>query len=169
MSPAAILPRAGGARARCGFTLLEVLLALALFATSVVVLTSAYLNIIEGLAAVQTDRGFEQEVRWTREQVLLLADRADVEKGGDWQTPSAAAIRWTATVQEAAVPDLFTLELEVEMASEGERAPHTYHERLTVLRPSWSEPVARGKLFEAAKTKVEDERRQRGMAAEKRT
>ena len=159
--------RAGAAR---GFTLLEVLLALALFAIAVVVLTSSYLNIIEGMAAVQTDREFEQEVRWVRDRVLLLADRAEVEQGGELTTPAAAKLSWDATVVPAPVADLFLVELHIAMAADGEKeSAREYRERLTVLRPGWSEPVERGKLFEEAKQRIEEDRRRRGVAVEKRT
>jgi prepilin-type N-terminal cleavage/methylation domain-containing protein len=155
----------GGITGR-GFTLLEVLLALALFASAVVVLTGAYLNCIEGLAAVRLDREFEQEVRWVREQVLLQADREEVAKGGEVSTPSAAKLSWTAEVQSAPVIDLFTVELQVTMVVEKEK-PREHHERLTVLRPSWSEPTERGKLLEEAKTRIEEDRRRRGIVAAK--
>jgi prepilin-type N-terminal cleavage/methylation domain-containing protein len=151
-----------------GFTLLEVLLALAIFAAAVVVLTTSYLNIIEGLAAVRIDREFEQEVRWVREQVLLQADLKELEKGGETRTPAGATLSWTSTVEPAAVADLFTVELAVEMTAEKEKT-REYRERLTLLRPSWSEPVERGKLFEDAKQRIEEDRRRRGVAAEKRT
>ncbi len=166
----AVRRRSSPAGAARGFTLLEVLLALALFAIAVVVLTSSYLNIIEGMAAVQTDREFEQEVRWVRERVLLLADRAEVEKGGELTTPGAAKLSWEAAVLPAPVADLFLVELHIAMAADGENArAREYRERLTVLRPGWSEPVERGKLFEDAKQRIEEDRRQRGVVAEKRT
>ncbi len=161
-------PSPAGRRGRGGFTLLEVLLALMLFALAVVVLTSSYLNIIEGLAAVRTDHEFEQEVRWVREQVLLQADLKELEKGGEIKTPASASLFWTTRVAPAAVADLFTVELHVEMTTEKAKK-REYNERLTVLRPSWSEPVERGKLFEEAKQRIEEDRRRRGIAAEKRT
>ncbi len=153
---------------RAGFTLLEVLLALALFALAVVVLVSAYLNIVEGLESVKTNRDFEQEVRWVREQVLLQADRVEVERGGETRSPSAAVLSWTVSIQPTAVADLFTLDLHVEM--KGAAAdPLLHDERLSVLRPSWSEPVERGEVFEEAKRRIEEDRRRRGVAVEKRT
>jgi type II secretory pathway pseudopilin PulG len=148
--------------------LLETLLALALFSMAVVVLASSYLNIVGALASVQADREFEQEVRWVREQVLLQSDREELEKGGELKTPAAKTLRWTATVEPGAVADLFTIGLNVEMAAE-KGAAREYSERLTVLRPSWSEPVDRAKLAEDLKRRIEEDRRNRGYAAEKRT
>ena len=153
---------------RAGFTLLETLLALALFSVVVVVLTSAYLNILTALASVQADREFEQEVRWVREQVLLQSDLDELKKGGELKTPAAKTLRWSATVEPAAVADLFTIDLSVELDA-GKGPARESHERLAVLRPAWSEPVDRAKLFEDLKRRIEDDRRNRGIVAEKRT
>jgi prepilin-type N-terminal cleavage/methylation domain-containing protein len=157
-----------GVSDRRGFTLLETLLALALFASSFVVLVASYVNIIDGLESVKADREFEQEVRWVREQVLLQPDLDELEKGGEIKTPAAATLSWQAAVAPALVADLFTVDLHVEMTAEKAKR-HEYHERLTVLRPSWSEPVERAKLFEDAKQRIEEDRRRRGTAAEKRS
>ncbi len=159
--------RSGGGP-RAGFTLIEVLLALAIFALAVSYLAAAYLNIVEGLESVKTDREFEQEVRWAREQVLRQADLAEVEKGGEVRTPGGATVRWNAEVVPGAVADLFTVALRVEFEGTDKKAREA-HERLTVLRPSWSEPVERGKLFEAAKQRIEENRRRRGLTTERRT
>ena len=158
----------GTVRAGAGFTLLETLLALSLFSMAVVVLTSAYLNIIGALASVQADREFEQEVSWVREQALLQADLKELEKGGELKTPAAKTLRWSATVEPAAIADLFTIDLSVEMAAE-KGVAHEYRERLTVLRPAWSEPVDRAKLSEDLKRRIEEDRRNRGIVAERRT
>jgi general secretion pathway protein I len=150
-----------------GFTLLEVLLAFALFALAVVVLASSYLNIITSLEAVKTDRAFEQEVRWVREQALQMADRKELEKGGELATPENGVVRWQAEVFPSVVPDLFSVELHVELAGkEGKQETREHNERLTVLRPSWSDPVERGKLLEDAKQRIEEDRRRRGVVPE---
>lgn len=150
------------------FTLLEVLLALALFAGAVVVLASSYLNIITSLEAVKTDRAFDQQVRWVRDQVLQEPDLKLLEKGGELRTPDAGVVRWQASVTPALVADLFAVELRVEMTAEksGKSTLREHTERLTVLRPSWSEPVERSKLFEEAKQRIEEERQRRGVISE---
>lgn len=167
-APTAIV--AGGwrrATSRGGFTLLEVLLAFALFAVAVVVLASSYLNIVTSLEAVKTDRTLDQEARWVREQVLMEADRKVVEQGGELRTPENAVVRWQASVFPAALADLFTVQLHLEMVGDkkGQQELREHTERLTVLRPSWSEPVERAKLFEEAKQRIEEDRRRSGGPA----
>lgn len=168
--PNARVPRRATSEAGgpAGFTLLEVLLALALFSMAVVVLVASYLNIVEGLAAVRADREFEQEVRWVREQVLLQAELEELAKGGTITTPGDAKLSWESTVLPAPVADLFTVELHVTMEREKDRR-REHAERLTVLRPQWSEPTERGKLLEEARSRIEEDRRARGVVAEKRT
>lgn len=155
-------------RLRGGFTLLEVLLALVLFSLSVTVLVAAYLNTIEGLEGVKINRTFEQEVRWVREQVLLQSDLNEVEQGGEGTSPAGVRVRWNVAVSPTTIADLFMIDLRVEM--ERERGdPLVQEDRLSVLRPSWSEPVARGDLIEEAKQRIEADRVARGVVSSKRT
>ncbi|HUG10671.1 MAG TPA: type II secretion system protein, partial [Opitutaceae bacterium] len=97
------------------FTLIEVLLAVALFAIAVVVLAGAYVNVIEGVESVRSDRAFEQELRWIREKVLLETDLEKVEEGDEVPTPDFGNARWEAVVEPTGVADLFLISLHVEM------------------------------------------------------
>ena len=96
------------------------------------------------------------------------SDLDDLKKGGELKTPAAKTLRWNVTVEPAPVADLFTIDLSVELDA-GKGSARESHERLAVLRPAWSEPVDRAKLFEDLKRRIEDDRRNRGVVAEKRT
>ena len=151
-----------------GFTLLEVLLAVALFALAVMVLAASYINIIQGLESVKTDHAFEQEVRWIREQVLQEPDLKVLEKGGQAQTLDFGPARWDVAVQSTTVPDLFVVQLHVVLGAD-KSGGREWSESFQALRPSWSDPTDRGNLIAAAKKAILEDRQRRGIASSKGT
>ena len=156
-----------GATSRCkwrrAFTLLEVLLAVALFAIAVVVLAGAYVNVIEGMESVRSDRAFEQELRWIREKVLLEPDLKKVEEGDEAPTPDFGNARWEVVVEPTGVADLFLISLHVEMEGNDDEPLREVNEQFMVLRPAWSEPLDRDKLRNEARTRIEEARRFHGV------
>ncbi|RME72881.1 MAG: prepilin-type N-terminal cleavage/methylation domain-containing protein [Verrucomicrobia bacterium] len=150
--------------ARRGFTLLEVILAVSLFAVSVVVLAASYINILNALDAVQADISLEQELAFVRSRILSEPDLEEVEKGGQVPTATHGEARWYAEVFPTDIADLFRVELEIELeegpgSEHGE--PRTIEQTLYVLRPTWSDPVERDKLRALARERIEEARRYR--------
>jgi len=167
-------PRSGAERGRSAskitrraFTLLEVLLALALFALAVAVLAASYLNIIQGLESVKTDHAFEQEVSFVRQQVMLEPDLKILEKGGEAKTLDFGPVRWEVAVRATAVADLFQVQLHV-VLGDARSKPREQTETFQLLRPSWSDPVERDKLRAEAKKRIEEDRRRQGIPPIKR-
>lgn len=152
-----------------GFTLLEVLLSVALFALAVVVLAGAYINVLEGVESVRVDRAFEQEVRWVRERILTEPDRKTAEEGGEAATPDFGTARWEVAIEPMDVADLFRIEMHVVMEGTGDVAVREVTERFVILRPQWSEPVEREQLRTEGRRKIEEERRRRGVLPPKGT
>lgn len=145
------------------FTLLEVLLAVALFAIAVIVLAGAYVNVLEGMESVRTDRAFEQEIRWIREKVLLEPQLKEVEKGGEAPTLDFGMARWEVTVEPTGVADLFLVSLRVTMEGKDDVPEREAAEQFMLLRPGWSEPLERDKLRNEARTRIEEARRAHGV------
>jgi general secretion pathway protein I len=150
------------------FTLIEVLLSVALFAIAVVVLAGAYVNVIEGVESVRSDRAFEQELRWIREKVLLEPDLDKVEDGDDAPTPDFGTARWDVTVEPTGVADLFLISLHVEMEGKDDEPLREANEQFMVLRPAWSEPIDRDKLRNEARARIEEARRFHGVLSEEK-
>lgn len=148
-----------------GFSLLEVLLALALFALATMVLAGAYINVLNGLEGVKSDQALEQEMRWLRERVVMLTERAELERGGEIPTPDFGVAEWHATVTPSpTLADLFLVELTVSLGDGSlERPRRELTERMWVLRPQWSEPLEREKLRGEARNRIEEDRRHRGV------
>src|SRR5438876_635996 len=69
------------------FTLLEVLVALAIFALAAIVLGSAYLNIINSYDIVSRTAVTSEDVAYARQIVLAEPDRKKLEDGGEFDAP----------------------------------------------------------------------------------
>ncbi len=145
---------------RRGFTLVEVLVALAIFAISAVVLGSTYLNLIQLQAAIRVRDTAEDDLHWARVALLAEPDRALAERGGDVVLPDDRRAIWRSTITPTAVSDLFDVTLAVEApppGGSGEQVRSTYTMRL--LRPTWSTEAERNLIRQQAKQRLERERR----------
>ena len=135
---------------RGGFTLVEVLVSLAIFALAAVVLGAAYVNVLNGYDAVSHRQEHEQDLRLVRAQVLAEPDRKLVEKGGTFPLPQNRSAQWTASLQETAVADLFRVTFRCEIGEPSRPRPWVREESFLLLRPTWSDPADREKLREQA-------------------
>jgi len=142
-------------RARAAFTLIEVLVALAIFALAAVVLGAAYVNVLTSYDTVSRRSEHEQELRLVRALILAEPDLAEVEKGGDFALPDHRNARWTATVEPAAVADLFRVTFRCEFPEPGRAEPWVRTEVFQVLRPTWSDPAERERLRQQSRQQLE--------------
>lgn len=124
---------------RRGFTLLEVLVGIAILALAVVVLGAAYVNTLGAHAAVAQRAAAGAGMDFLREAVLAEADRAKVEAGGRIPLPDDRELSWEATVEEAAVPDLFQVVVRGRITNGRDDREETFEHKLMLLRPDWSE------------------------------
>lgn len=135
-----------------GFTLVEVLVALAIFALASLVLCASYLNIMNGYQASAKGLGEDPDVSFARNQLLTMGDLATAENGLEYDTPDnppldpARHVKWTADIEpfsgSSATPptDLFTVTLTVVVSSSGGQ-PRTVVDTFNLLRPTWSDPT----------------------------
>lgn len=143
--------RAGGPRAGA-FTLLEVLVSLAIFALAAVVLSAAYLNVLSSYQAAARHRQRAEEWQFVRAAVLAEPDRAVVERGGTIALPDGETANWRAQVEPTGLADLFAVTIRTgggdDDADEGTRV-----ERVMLLRPAWSDPGERDRLRAASRAR----------------
>jgi len=146
------------------FSLIEVLVALAIFAMTVAVLAQALNNAMTGLEASKTDAQEAPLYRFALRQILQIEDREEVEDGGSLETPEDGAIDWSAAIEETDILDLFLLTVEMEHShttgSLFDRAPG-HRETLYVYRPSWSDSLDRGSLLQDKQDALRNERLRR--------
>ncbi len=148
-SPAAIMmPR------RSAFTLLEVLVALAIFAMAAVVLGGAYLNVLNGYEIARRATVSNPDVEFARTALLAQADVDLARQGAEFDAADGRHVHWTATIDPTTVADLFTVTFECEISGAGLAEPQKTKQVFRVLRPTWSQASDRTTLRANAKDRI---------------
>lgn len=140
---------------RRGFTLVEVLVSLAIFGLAAVALASAYTNVLLARQAMRRldieDDGFTR----SRAALLETVGLEDAKQGGEIDLPNDQKATWRCDIEPTSVSDLFSVTLEVESTSStsadnGTKRAETFY----LLRPSWSLSSDRSKLLAAARERL---------------
>ncbi len=140
--------------APCGFTLLEVLVALAIFAFAAVVLGSAYINVLIGYDAAQRANVNHEDLEFARAQLLAEPDHDKAEQGGEFDSANSRHVSWHAQIDPTQTADLFAVTFTCEIDDPTTKAPKTVTENFMVLRPTWSVATDRTTLLAAAKAQI---------------
>lgn len=125
-------------RGRGAFTLVEVLIALAIFALAAVVLGAAYINVLNAYSRVADAMRDEQDVQFARHALLLETDREEAEEGGEFETADNRSVRWEAQIEPTEVADLFDVTFSCELGRTTDAEAETIVQRFRLLRPTWS-------------------------------
>lgn len=137
-----------------GFSLIEVVVAVALFATASVVLTSAFVNALLARQHGQTNALRIDDIRAVRLQLLLEPNRDDAEDGGEMETLHSGTASWRSEIRATELVDLFQATLEIEFKDPLEGTEPNYQESLYLLRPTWSESDERSDLLESKRSEL---------------
>ncbi len=143
---------------RRGFTLLEVLVALGVFALSAVVLGSAYVNVLNAYDFVKRGSQRDEDLRFARAQLLVEPDRKKAEEGGNFDLPGGRQARWHAAIETTSTADLFLVTFTCELSEQGPGAPQTVTETFMLMRPTWADPTENSKLRQDARDRIADMR-----------
>ena len=143
---------------RRAFTLIEVLISLAIFALAAVVLSMAYLNIIGSYSEMGGRQQAEEDWKWLRLAVLFEPDRKKIEDGGRLGLPDGQQLVWTVKIEPTDVADLFRVNIQAETAQT--TGPEAWHrsQSLQLLRPTWSDPAERDKLRDITRQRLAKQR-----------
>ena len=151
-----------------GFSLLEVLIALVIFAIAAVVLGAGYLNILNDYAVIGRGTGEDQDVAYAREELLTQADLPTASAGDEYDTddggPTAPKsgtsgisrhVAWTVVITPTNTTDLFDVAFTCTITSGSPDYPaRTVNQHFMLLRPTWSAPADRTSLRQAAAARI---------------
>lgn len=136
---------------RRGFTLLESLFALIIFAIAVGAITQTCFNALRALEIARSDENNEKNYRFVVQQIVRIESREDVESGGSVRLVDDRSISWSAEIEETEIVDLF--QVTVVLVDEDNREfgktaeEEGIVETLYLLRPSWSDADERAALI----------------------
>jgi len=151
-APAPAAPRTAARRA---FTLVEVLMAILIFALSAVILASAYINVLNSYMLVERFAQSNADLSFARSLVLTEPDRKKLEQGGEFETTDGRNAKWEVEIASTATADLFAVTFTCSITAVGEPEPQKTTQTFLLLRPTWSiDPGERSKLREEAKQRI---------------
>ena len=136
------------------FTLLEVLVALAIFAMSAVVLGATYVNALNAYQAAGRRNEYDADVRFVRAALLTQPDRDKAEAGGDLDLGGSKRAHWQTDIAPTDTVDLFSVTWTCTISDPARRQPYRARQTFLLLRPTWSDPVERTALLDKVKQRI---------------
>jgi hypothetical protein len=138
--------------------MLEVLIAMAIFAMGAIVLIASYINVLNSYHAASQGLQGDQELAFCRERLMVIPDLNTAAAGEEYDTPAvdptpSQHIKWTADIQPTAMTDVFTVTLTVVETLSGKDG-NPVVDTFTVLRPTWSLPPDRATLRQTIRAAI---------------
>lgn len=139
---------------RRGFTLVEVVISLAILAIAGIALATGFASFLQSYDSASRRSAYTADVALVRAALLAEPVLETVEAWNDLALPSDGKARWRATVTPTEIADLFTVACEIELTRPGETGTTTRTLQLTLLRPTWSQPADRETLRAASRDRL---------------
>ena len=141
--------------------MLEVLIAMAIFAMGAIVLIASYVNVLNSYHSASQGLQGDQELAFCRSQLMTITDVNVAGTGQSYDTPTNSDtppvhIQWSAEIvplNQTYEPDLFTVTLTVLETPAG-KDPTTVVDVFTLLRPTWSQGADRTTLQQATTSAI---------------
>jgi general secretion pathway protein I len=136
------------------FTLLEVLVALAIFALAAVVLGATYVNALNAYEAAGRRNEYSEDLRFVRAALLTESDREAAVEGAELGLGGNKRARWHADIAPTDTVDLFAVTWTCEITDPARREPYRVTQTFLLLRPTWSDPVERSTLLDQVRKRI---------------
>jgi len=152
---------------KCGFMLVEVLIALALFGLSAVILVDGAFVATRVAREMKDTRELEQDLVWVRSQILRISDYEKFSEGGDIEALSMGEVTWESEVEMTNVIDLYKVLLRLEYDGDEDYGiePGMRESALYLFRPTWGShsefSSERSRLLDVWLRKMEDHQEER--------
>ena len=143
---------------RKGFSLIEVLLSLALLGIGVGVLAQALVNAINAVGSLESYDSLYHDVEFVARQAMIVSNRQEFEDGGDVPLPNNNTAQWTAEIEETETLDLIKVDLTVDLPESDTYPEFNNTFTIYIYRKSWMEPIDREILVNEKKENREAER-----------
>jgi prepilin-type N-terminal cleavage/methylation domain-containing protein len=151
-------PHTKQVKRRQGFSLIEVLIALALFAICSNLIASAFINALLARERDPSSTYQDIAINTVRRQLLLEKNIDDAEEGGTLTLLEKGEASWTTEIYPTDIIDLFECRFDIEFFESDNPNQDTYSETLYLLRPTWSESDERSSLLQEKKDALLDQR-----------
>lgn len=122
-----------------GFTILEVLVAVVIFAGAATVLVSSYINILSNFEDSRIKTNFEEEFAYVRSELLIISDFEEAMEGAEFDMGNGVTGFWYSEIEMTDFPNLFWVNLVVDMV-DADRKKMQLTQEFYLLRPTWGDP-----------------------------
>ena len=136
-----------------GFTLIEVMVALMIFALTAVVLGGAYVNVLNSFEIARKANLNDDDLSFARSQLLSQSDLPTAQAGAEFDDGDRH-VKWTADIEPASTTDLFTVTFTCVITPSSGADAKTMVESFMLTRPTWSDTAARSTLRQAAADRI---------------
>jgi hypothetical protein len=156
-----------GKSLKFGFMLVEVLIALALFGLSAVILVDGAFVATRVAREMVDTRELEQDLIWARSQILGISDYEKFSEGGDIKALSMDEVTWETEVEMTDVLDLYRVVLRLDYDGNEDYGiePGTRESAMYLFRPTWGShsdfSSDRGRLLDDRRRKMQDHQDER--------
>jgi hypothetical protein len=147
--------------------LVEVLIALALFGLSAVILVDGAFVATRVAREMVDTRELEQDLIWVRSQILKIADYEKFSEGGGIESLSMGEVSWETEVEMTDVLDLYKVILRLEYDGNDDYGiePGQRESAMYLLRPTWGGhgdfSTDRARLLDDRRRKMQDHQDER--------
>jgi prepilin-type N-terminal cleavage/methylation domain-containing protein len=150
-----MIPAANRYRESKGFSLIEVVIAIAVAGIAFFVLTETFFNVLLTLDGLESESDYQKDVRFVRREIIQIADRDELEDGGEITTLDLGEAMWEVELEETEIVDLFKMDLFIEFENP-DGSPIEYREILFLLRPTWSDPIESSAILSDVRDRIEE-------------
>ena len=139
---------------RSAFTLLEILLATALFAAASTALIQVVLNTLSALNAQAQWSSDSVDQAFVMAQIEAISERDRFEEGGTLTSPSGQVVQWSSSSEPTDIIDLHAVEILLEWQPYEQVPARTKLYKLYWYRPWLSEPSERAARIQSKKVEL---------------